>query len=433
MRKTVIISALILSLAILSAGSVAIAQTSQSEHINMLKNTILRGYENAYTGNQIISEIEERLIPIRQKIDSLKEQINLLDEEYELTRKKIQDVEKQIAVRKKEIEIINMELAKYDDELTRNQKLLIDLGSLIYQNQKKYIEFDGNEKKINIIKLLLSSSIISDISKNNDYLRRAGILGADILETTIKLTEEKKLMKKMLDDKTVKLEDLQKRLDVQKKIIATQKEAKQALITFTKGSEEAYESLIKEARKEQEEILKEIQGYQSKLKEIENILNKNTTEPKTVSQALFDWPVDPTGGITAYFKDESYESRFGIVHNAIDIRIPEGTEIQTPLDGYVYKIHDGGKGYSYLILAHRNNTLTVYGHVLEFSAKEGDIVKKGEVIGLSGGTPGSPGAGYLTTGPHLHFEIYENGKHIDPLSVLDLTKLPIKYIPSEYL
>ena len=79
------------------------------------------------------------------------------------------------------------------------------------------------------------------------------------------------------------------------------------------------------------------------------------------------------------------------------------------------------------------NTLTVYGHLLEFRVKEGDTVKKSEILGLSGGRPGTPGAGYLTTGPHLHFEIYDDGNHVDPLSVLNLGELPVKYIPDEYL
>ena len=424
-----LVSLLLISLLLTAYNSVF----AQPQDTNMLRSMIKTGYDNAYTGSVIINEIESRLVPIRLKIESLNDQISLLDEEYKLTRRKIQDIEKQIAVKKKEVDILKKESNQFNNEIDDNKRILMDLGALMYKNQKKYIDFKDQGKSINIIKLLLSSSIISDVSKNNNYLKIAGNLGKDVLKKTQSLANKQNISLKLLEEKSEKLEKLEKKLDLQKKIIVAQKEAKKALISFTRGSEEAYQSLLREARKEQEFILNEIKGYQKNIREINALLGMETLEPRNISQKTFDWPVSPTRGISAYFKDSEYEDRFSIVHNAIDIRIPEGTEISAPADGYVYKIHDGGMGYSYLILAHRNNTLTVYGHLLEFAIEEGDIVDKGEIIGLSGGRPGTPGAGYLTTGPHLHFEVYDNGKHIDPLSVLDLNDIPDKYLPDDYL
>jgi len=48
---------------------------------------------------------------------------------------------------------------------------------------------------------------------------------------------------------------------------------------------------------------------------------------------------------------------------------------------------------------------TRYGHVSRFAASEGSFVKAGQIVGYTGGMPGTKGAGYLTTGPHLHFEV----------------------------
>jgi murein DD-endopeptidase MepM/ murein hydrolase activator NlpD len=80
--------------------------------------------------------------------------------------------------------------------------------------------------------------------------------------------------------------------------------------------------------------------------------------------------------------------------------------------------YGGEKGYSYILIVHRDGYATLYGHLSSFLVATGDQVKKGQVIGLSGATPGTHGAGPMTTGPHLHFEVIKNGKHIDPLSVL---------------
>ena len=77
--------------------------------------------------------------------------------------------------------------------------------------------------------------------------------------------------------------------------------------------------------------------------------------------------------------------------------------------------------------------MTVYGHVSSFLVEEGDLVRPDDIIALTGGTPGTKGSGLMTTGAHLHFEIYENGEHQDPLAYLPLDDLPLPYIPNSYL
>ncbi len=133
------------------------------------------------------------------------------------------------------------------------------------------------------------------------------------------------------------------------------------------------------------------------------------------------WPVDPNKGISAHFQDSEYKQKFKMQHNAIDIPIPQGTPIRSPADGYVYKTVDNGMGYSYIIVLHRNNVRTVYGHVSGFAVKAGTMVSAGDIIGYSGGTPGTKGAGKMTTGAHLHFEVLVN----------EVYKNPIHYLPKQ--
>ena len=70
--------------------------------------------------------------------------------------------------------------------------------------------------------------------------------------------------------------------------------------------------------------------------------------------------------------------------------------------------------YSYILIIHNNGFSTVYGHVSKIYVKDGDRVDQGQIIGITGGMPGTPGAGKFSTGPHLHFEIYLNGNVVDP-------------------
>lgn len=131
----------------------------------------------------------------------------------------------------------------------------------------------------------------------------------------------------------------------------------------------------------------------------------------------FVWPI--VGRITATFMDAGYQAFFGIPHKAIDIAAPQGSAIQAASDGIVYFVkHAGDTSYSYILIGHRNGYATLYGHMNSVAVSKGDTVSKGQVIGYSGGMPGTIGAGPMTTGPHLHFEFIHNGTHIDPLTML---------------
>lgn len=133
---------------------------------------------------------------------------------------------------------------------------------------------------------------------------------------------------------------------------------------------------------------------------------------------ILRWPVEPTYGISAHFEDDGYEAKFGMPHHAVDIPAEQGTVILAPADGMVAKVSLNGLGYSYIAIDHADGVQTIYGHVSGSLVQEGDKVRMGSPIGLSGGRPGSEGAGLLTTGPHLHFAVRQDGVLVDPLKYL---------------
>lgn len=136
---------------------------------------------------------------------------------------------------------------------------------------------------------------------------------------------------------------------------------------------------------------------------------------KTSDHTLaLQWPLEPLLGISAHFEDAAYKQRFGVPHHAIDIPVDQGTVIRAPADGTVVHVSLNGLGYSYVVLQHEGGVQTVYGHISSALVQQGDSVRAGSPIALSGGRPGSPGAGLLTTGPHLHFAVKQDGVLVDP-------------------
>ncbi|MBI4128661.1 MAG: peptidoglycan DD-metalloendopeptidase family protein, partial [Parcubacteria group bacterium] len=218
-----------------------------------------------------------------------------------------------------------------------------------------------------------------------------------------------------LDQHKEEISELNTELETKKLALEGQKAVKFSLIDETKGQESKYQQLLQELRGEQERINSDIVSLEKVAREK---LNRQLKQgEKDLGSGPIIWPV-PGREITAYFHDPDYPYRNIFEHPALDIRSPQGSSVHAAQSGYVARAKDGGTGYSYIMLIHDNGLSTVYGHVSAIHVTEGSFVTQGQVIGLSGGKPGTPGAGRLTTGPHIHFEVRLNGIPVNPLNYL---------------
>ena len=108
-------------------------------------------------------------------------------------------------------------------------------------------------------------------------------------------------------------------------------------------------------------------------------------------------------------------------HHGVDYAAPKGTPVYAIGSGKVIKkaYQANGAGY-YLKIRHNATYTTSYMHLSGYAKglKEGDYVKQKQVIGYVGSTG-------LSTGPHLDFRVYENGKPINPLTIKSQPKMPI--------
>jgi len=221
--------------------------------------------------------------------------------------------------------------------------------------------------------------------------------------------------KSSLEEQKVELDTLKGILDSKKAGLDGQKQTKSYLMTVTKGQESKFQALLEQAKEEQEQANQDIIYLEKIAREKAN--RQLQQEGIKNIQGLI-WPV-ASHTVTAYFHDPDYPYRYVFEHPAIDIATHQGTPIKAAEAGYVGKARDGGKtGYSYIMLIHADNLSTVYGHVNEISVSNDQFVTKGQIIGYSGGMPGTHGAGPLTTGPHLHFEVRLGGVPINPLNYL---------------
>lgn len=114
------------------------------------------------------------------------------------------------------------------------------------------------------------------------------------------------------------------------------------------------------------------------------------------------------------------------MHYGMDFACPMGTEILATADGKVSKISSTpNQGYgNLLVLSHEHGYLTKYAQLSEFKVKEGDEVKKGDVIALSGNSG-------MSTAPHLHYEVVKNGKQVNPVAFIKDYNFKSQSTPSQ--
>ena len=315
----------------------------------------------------------------------------------------IESVEIDIDRTNLEIKKVNLEIKDKDEQIVQEKDHLASILRLMHKQDNK-----------TTLEIMLLNSSFSDFISQAKYLEDINSEIGDSLDNLKIYKQQLEKQGIVLDEKKQKLDELKKELEDKRTLLVSEQENKNYILEETKQSEEEYQKLLRLAKEEQQQAAADIAGLEktvrAKISQIEN-------QKLEFNDSGLIWPV-PKNVITSYFHDPDYPFRYIFEHPAIDIRAGQGTNLKAAASGYVARTKDGGKGYSYIMIIHGDGLATVYGHVSKIYVKEDEYVVQGQTIGLSGGLPGTPGAGRLTTGAHLHFEVRLNGIPVNPLEYL---------------
>jgi len=190
-----------------------------------------------------------------------------------------------------------------------------------------------------------------------------------------------------------------------KSIIEDQRVENRELLALTKNQEQLYEELIDELAERQAQIAAEVEKLEAELRK-----QINTDLLPSPRPGVLAWPIED-----AYKKKPTQEygrTPFAINgykgqwHNGLDLGYPIGTPVLAAGAGVILSSGDqdrycrkGAYG-KYVVVRHGNNLVTLYAHMSNLAVSPGDQIERGEVIGYVGST------GY-STGPHLHFTVYD--------------------------
>lgn len=148
-------------------------------------------------------------------------------------------------------------------------------------------------------------------------------------------------------------------------------------------------------------------NIQAQIEQMQEQLKKQNT---VVTAGSYAWPCPSCYTITSNY-GYRYLELYGYtrLHAGTDIGAQYGAEVTAAAAGTVSIATHGSTGYgNYVMLAHADGSVTLYGHMSSLAVSAGQTVTQGQVIGYVGSTGNS-------TGPHLHFEVRINGSAVDPM------------------
>ncbi len=142
--------------------------------------------------------------------------------------------------------------------------------------------------------------------------------------------------------------------------------------------------------------------------EYENKIDYFDENGKSIKKTLMKTPINGARLSSSFGKRKHPILGFTKMHTGTDFAAPKGTPIMASGDGIVIKSSWCGGGGNCVKIKHNSTYQTVYAHMSKFGRgiKKGVRVKQGQIIGYVGSTG-------LSTGPHLHYEVIENGKKIN--------------------
>ncbi|MDP4180682.1 MAG: peptidoglycan DD-metalloendopeptidase family protein [Bacillota bacterium] len=313
-----------------------------------------------------------------------------------------------------------MKSEKRKAKLKKQKKYLSIMFIPHSQDRVKVIKISAFYPKAALLAVILISLVIALFALNLNITQQRDSLKKDVSN----LSSINAKQKNTLNKKTKEIDTLQEREEsINDKIHQVTEKYKELAEKYLSGDTGSKTS--RSGDRTERTFVDDISGLKSTLDELKDLYNSQDKDMNSLSETEdklqkymasipTKWPAE--GNLSSHFggRDDPFNSteRF---HAGIDIAADYGSDILAAADGIVIKA-DWYSGYGRaIVLSHGHGLTTVYGHTSEIVVKEGQKVKKGQLIGRVGSTGRS-------TGPHLHFEVRKNDTPVNPLNFLDKNK-----------
>lgn len=361
---------------------------------------------------------------LTNQLDSIQQQVNqqnAIKSDAETVigsvSEQLRQIEGQLRQATTELNTITEQRVAVENDITLNERQLAEAQKrlegreAVFYKRVRDIYING---RLSYLDVVTGSKDFSDFANRLEVLKR-------IIDSDINLISEIKKERAQIEAHKKKLEeDRAKLVDLEKAALAKQAEIEQ------KKAERNV--VLQKAQNDRAVAMQAIEELNASSAQISAMLKERQAARAAAAAAAaqaagqgssytwvqgtgqLGWPV--SGEITSPYGYRVHPI-WGttIYHSGIDIGVDEGTPVHAADSGViVWSGWMGGYGYA-VVIDHGNGLSTLYGHNSELAVDEGQSVSKGQVVAYAGSTGNS-------TGPHVHFEVRENGDPVDPMGYL---------------
>lgn len=376
---------------------------------------------NAQSNNKI-EEHNVVLMNLRSEISSLQSKLNDLSDQEKKSLQALQNINQQNLLISKVITKLKQEERQKEREITRLNSEISELETEIEKlrhDYSNYLVWLYKHRKGSFLKFLLSAESINQAVIRYKYLNYITIEKQDLLNQLkkkknrlvklIDVREKEKLEKeRLVNEKEKEQESLVDKKIVSELIITSLQEDQNALLQEIDEKRKAeiqiknlIAKLIEDERRRQEEM----RLARLKNEEVKFDYNYDNFENFSNLQGVLNWPVKSGKIIRNFGENRNIKLNTVTLNYGVDIQTEKGEEVFAVAEGFISAI-EWIPGYgSVVIITHKNNYRTVYGHISEISVIEGNKVEGGTLLGK---------VNQSLEGNILHFEIWNERNYQNP-------------------
>ena len=344
--------------------------------------------ENLNNANIQLQYVENELTSSLIQVQKLQDRIDQYQAKLDEVNEKYQKLQNQVEEHQKKLDTIQESYNRKNEALKQRLVAFYKSGS------------------INFLDVLMDSNNIIDFVSRYYLIKK-------MTEYDAKSMEEIEKQKQEIEKVTNELKESKANMKL------TKADAEQQTVVLT-NTKTILENQISSLTESEQSLKSQIDIYKKQQEELENLIQyaiRSSTYELRYSGGIMVWPTLTTSYITSQYGSRLHPIQGIINHAGIDIGGSTGNPVYAAADGVIIYSQYNTGGYGNLVMIdHGTNSegvkiVTLYGHGNKLLRNVGESVKQGELIMEMGSTGNS-------TGPHVHFEVRENGVAVDPKKYL---------------